>query len=272
MKLLTRLLPWLPRWGRAVAPGLIAVALLAACQSLSLQPQLPEALSASPALAVSGRHGWLPDRQALRFGAHSTGPRRLRQQWEQRQCPAGCSRFDLGVFAAEFDSRFSRARSRLQFTQEGEGAAPLAVEAVLVEEREEREWSWRVFGKTLHGGQGRELVHPYTGTLLPLSGDAPAWRFIVGEQQGMDTAVWLGWAESEAGQRIELRSLLSWTVRPGGGGLALPAGYLLESEGRAVAAVQLLGGGEVWFAPDLEPSLRQASAALISSLLLRPRR
>ncbi|RVU43901.1 hypothetical protein [Rubrivivax rivuli] len=54
-------------------------------------------------------------------------------------------------------------------------------------------------------------------------------------------------------------------------GLRLPVGFVLYSDGQALAALSLFGAGQgrVWMNPQAEPDLRQAAAALLSVLLLR---
>lgn len=46
------------------------------------------------------------------------------------------------------------------------------------------------------------------------------------------------------------------------------SGYVFESKGRPVAAVEVVNNGAVWFAPDLDPVLRAPVTAAMSSLLL----
>jgi len=267
----------------AAMPALRALLLalaLAACQSVQLRPELPDTLAASPALAVSGRTGWLPDRSPLRFGDFATSARRVAEQTTRVPCPAGCSRFNLGIFGVTFETQRTRARQTLVFTQEGPGAPALRVEAFQAREKEEREWTWQAFGLNLRDGQSKVFEQPFSGTLVPLAGAGPAWRFVLGNPvaptPGADAeaAGGLGFAESESGQRIELRALIGAAERTGGGRATLRAGYRLEIDGRTVGAVSVFGSGqgqgEVWLAPQIDPALRQAAAALISTLLLRP--
>lgn len=252
----------------------LAVALgLAACSSVPLQAELPPELAQATPLDVSGRQGWLPDRQPLRFGEFQTSGRAARADVQRRPCPQGCSRFDIGVLHTRFESRREQARQSLRFLQEAPDVAPLAVSGFQAQERELREWTWELFGARLRGRQGREVETPFTGTLLP-EGAAPAWRVVLGDAPLLVGPVppQLGWAESEDGQRIELRPLFGRAQPGSGGAQRLALGYVLESDGRALAAVavQGMGQGRVWLAAGLDAGKRQLAAALSTLLLLRP--
>ncbi|MFO1253130.1 MAG: hypothetical protein U1E77_18815 [Inhella sp.] len=246
---------------------------LSACSSVPLQAELPAELAGAMALEVSGRQGWLPDRQPLRFGDFHTSSRAARTELQRHPCPQGCSRFDIGVLNARFESRREQARQSLRFLQQAPGVAPLAVSGFQAQERELREWTWQLFGARLRGTQGREVETPFTATLQP-EGAAPAWRVVLGDAPLLVGPLppQLGWAESEDGQRIELRALFGRAQPAGSGPQRLALGYVLESEGRALAAVavQGLGQGRVWLAPELSAERRQLAAALSTLLLLRP--
>lgn len=45
-------------------------------------------------------------------------------------------------------------------------------------------------------------------------------------------------------------------------------GYVFETDGRPVAAVEVINNGAVWIAPDIDPTLRAPVTAAIASLLL----
>lgn len=46
------------------------------------------------------------------------------------------------------------------------------------------------------------------------------------------------------------------------------SGYIFESDGRAIAAVEVINNGAVWISPDMDDSLRGPVTAAISALLL----
>jgi hypothetical protein len=231
---------WLVRAACCLSLGL----LLPGCRSVSLLPQLPPELAAAQPLEVSGRHGWQADRQALRFGAYATSPRQKQLQTLRQGCAAGCQAFNLSQFGASVATRLETAQRHLRFTQSGPDAAPLAVQAFQSRDSETRDWAWSAFGKRISGSEGTRTEHPLVGTLTPLQGESVGWRFLFSSRDG--GKVLSGWAESEAGRRIELAALMGQAPGPAlaQAGLHLPVGYVLYGDGQALAALSLFGTGQ----------------------------
>lgn len=90
-------------------------------------------------------------------------------------------------------------------------------------------------------------------------------RLVLGSRAGLDLRGEL--LEKEGGPSLlTVRSLHKLEGSP----LRLdePAGYVLERDGVAVAAVETLNRGRVWLAPELDSSLRESAAAVLTALLL----
>lgn len=292
-----RALEALAGWGALAAlplgPG------LAGCAAAELEPRLPAALAGAPGWAVTGRQGWLPQRQPLRFGPYATGPRTLGGESRTQRCPRGCSAFQSGAWDVALRSRIRTTRHELQFRQHGPGGGALDVQALATSTLEEREWTLRALGLTLSQSEGWHSQGPWTGLLEPASPAAPAataapereaWRFAIDE--GVSGSTPCGQAQSESGRLLTVWPMAA-TVRPGpraepvpaapGPAAAprLPAGWWMgESEpgdrgtaahpGAAVAAVLAFGAGRVWLREGLDAERALVAAALASVLLVRP--
>lgn len=258
--------PLLPR-SFPIATAVFIATAASACIAKPVAVEPPAALAAVAPLAVGGRQGWLPGRE-LRFGDFATRELKRRGSTQAQPCPQGCSHVELGLYSRRFDEAFRSSTQRVSFTLVDGSGAEADVQLVQRVEEERREWITRWFGLPTDFGSDFVRRLQFAGTVQPAQAGRAGWRLVVA-----DTGPRLaGWAEDDTGQRLSLTPL-THLIGPRGpvalpvAGLAL--GYAFEREGRAVAAVALIGGGTVWLSPDLDADERLALAGLAALLLAR---
>lgn len=231
------------------------------------QIEPPASLAATPALPVSGRVGWRPQRE-LRFGPYATHELRRRSEQQRQSCPEGCSKTELGLYRHRFDEAFQTTTRRVSFAL---GTATGAeIEVAFTDQIDQHRVNWMTEWLGVQVEHRRTTIEHVSlmGKVRPL--DAPSgWRFVVWDE---GNGPFQGWAEDDAGQRLLLRPLQR--VMGGGRSAALNVpglvlGYAFELDGRAVAAVATEGPGQVWLAEDLPEPMRHALAGMAAALLLR---
>lgn len=246
-------------------------AALAGCAVTPTEVLPPDGLTAAPALAVTGRQGWMPGRE-LRFGDYATRDLKTRQQTRGTGCPNGCSTTDLGLYKHRFDEAFSTSTQRTRFTLVGPAGAEADVQLTGELDQHKREWLTRWFG--LPTSYGNELVRKvrFIGTVQPADPAQPGWRFALRDDTGTGLQL-QGWVADDLGRALVLRPLNQLAGRAGGPPVTLPGGalgYAFELDGRVVGAVATTGAGTVWLSPELPAEQRLAMAGLASALLLKP--
>jgi len=256
----------------------LALALLAtaACSVKPLRLQVPEGLAqTSTALSVTGRYGWRPDRQSLRFGDFSTGPRQNQQQVRAVRCEPTCTGIEIGGYAWRVEEGFRAVKQQLSFTQRGPAQAEALVLALYELSQQETRLLLRVMSVEVQTTTRQTRRAAFAGTVQPQRPDEQGWRFAIWFPDQLQTgAPDIGFIQSDAGQRIAIRHLSSWESQPRGSQLALkmglPMGFAFELDGVTVGAVSIVGDGQVWLRNDLAPSVRLALASLSSAVLARP--
>lgn len=251
---------------------LLTVALgLSACQSAQVVP--PEGLGA--AHRVQGIQGWMPGRQ-LRFAEFHTQGKvsglgvRTRSQGASVQ-----------GWAELAHRQVQASQKRLAFTLvQGDSGRQVLVSASGSLQGSETAWQLPTPLGALRLSQAQARQR-FLGTLLPSQGSEPlsAWRFELMSPEGdggRGTAT-LGWAHRDGDAPdaalllLPLRQLRSadgrYAIEAGAG--TEPLGFEIQRDGRALAALSKLNGGQVWFAENLDPDLRLACAGLMAALLLR---
>ncbi len=201
--------------------------------------EVPAALAAAAPMEVSG-HRVRTLNKPMAFGAYRvTGVREGAE-------------FSWSTEA--FGVRGGSARQRYRFVLEGpEG------EAREVECRSRSIEAWR-------GGWTVELTEAFSPRLAcGLRSEGKLLRLVLGSRAGAELRGALVGSEGEA-PLLAVRSLhrLEGSRLP----LGAPAGYALERDGAAVAAVETLNRGRIWLAPDLDEPTRGTAAAAAAALLL----
>jgi len=248
---------------------------MAGCSVKPLRLQVPEDLAqTSTALSVTGRNGWRPDRQSLRFGDFSTGPRQNQQQVRAARCEPGCTGIEIGVYAWRVEEGFRTAKQKLSFTQRGPAQAEAMVLALYELNVQESRLLLRVMAVEVQTITRQTRRAAFAGTVQPKQPDEQGWRFAIWFPDQLQTGVPdIGFIQSDAGQRITIRHLSGWEGQPRGNKIALkmglPMGFAFELDGVTVGAVSTFGDGEVWLRNDLAPSVRLALASLCSAVLAR---
>lgn len=249
---------------------LAVAAAVAGCTVTPLQVLPPDALAAVTALPVSGRQGWLPNRE-LRFGDYATRDLKSRARSRTTSCPNGCAAANLGLYKHRFDEAFSTATQRTRFTLVGPAGAEADVQFTDQLDEHKRDWMTRWFG--VPTDFGTELVSrtQFIGTVQPTDPAQPGWRFAL-RDEGSNGLQMQGWVEDDNGRRLVLLPLQRLAGRPGSAPFTLPGalGHAFQLNGRIVGAVATLGAGTVWLSPEMPPELRLSMAGLASALLLKP--
>jgi len=252
--------------------ALTLAAALAGCAIQPLNVLPPEALATATALPVSGRQGWMPNRE-LRFGDYATRDLKSRQKTSTTACPNGCSTANLGVYKHRFDEAFSTSTQRTRFTLVGPAGAEVDVQLTGQLDQQKRDWMTRWFGVPTDFGTEYVRHISFIGTVQPADPAQPGWRFALQDDSGPASRE-QGWVQDDTGRRLVLLPLQRLAGRPGSPAITLPGGalgYAFELDGRVVGAVATMGAGTVWLSPDLPPEMRVSMAGLASALLLRPK-
>jgi len=249
---------------------------MAGCSVKPLRLQVPEGLAqSSTALSVTGRSGWRPDRQSLRFGDFSTGPRQNKHQVSAARCEPGCTGIEVGVYAWRVEDRLRTVKQKLSFTQRGPAQAEALVLALYELNEQESRLLLRVMAVEVQTTTRQTRRAAFAGSVQPTQPAEQGWRFAIWfPDQLQAEAPDIGFMQSDAGQRITIRHLSGWEGQPRGNQFALkmglPMGFAFELDGVTVGAVSTFGDGQVWLRNDLAPSVRLALASLCSVLLARP--
>ncbi len=204
--------------------------------------RLPDALAGVERLPVQGRQGWkLLER--LEFGGCSV-------HGVQRSLAKGG---DLGLSVPGLAYEGSKRRQTFLFKLSGADASPWRGAAATNLRR-----------RALDVGFDIELRNK-SGFMALLSSDAlpdDSWTLDLAEKGERPLTGTL----SRNGEVIEVRGTnrLAGTFLP----LGETTGYIFESRGKPVAAVEVINDGAVWLSPELDPALRAPVTAAISALLL----
>lgn len=202
----------------------------------------PELASAEP-LEVSGSNPRTWNRP-IGFGSYRTST--VREGVE----------FSWSVEA--FGVRGGQARAPYRLVLEGPGGSSWEVEC-----RTRSIEAWR-------GGWSLDLTELFAPRLVcGVSGaaDGRLARLVLGSKGYQLRGVVHDPATSQVGPGVlTVRSVhrLEGTRVPSGE----PAGYVLERDGRPIAAVEVLNRGRVWLAPYLDAGTSQTAAATVAALLL----
>ncbi len=203
--------------------------------------EVPEALAAAAPMEVSGHRVRTLDKPMAFGGFRVVGVKEgVEFSWS----------------AEAFGVRGGSARQRYRFVLESPAGESREVEC-----RSRAIEAWR-------RGWTVELTEAFTPRLAcGVKSEGELLRLVLGSggsRAGLELRGALLAGESEA-QLLALRSLhkLEGTRLPFGE----PAGYVLERDGVAVAAVETLNRGRVWLAPDLDPATSGAAAAAAAALL-----
>lgn len=204
--------------------------------------KLPDSLAAVERLPVKGRQGWkLLER--LEFGGFAV-------HGVQRSLSKGG---DLGLAVPGLAYEGSKRRQTFLFKLSGADASPWRGAAATNLRR-----------RALDVGFDIELRNK-SGFMALLSSDArpdDTWTLDLAEKGERPLTGTL----SRNGEVIEVRG----TNRLAGTFLSLgeTSGYVFESRGKPIAAVEVINDGAVWLAPEIDPTLRAPVTAAISALLL----
>jgi hypothetical protein len=229
---------------RITAALLLALALItpAFAKLKEAAMRLPDALAQTDRLAVHGRQGWkLLER--LEFGdCHVHDVRRSLSKGG-----------DLGLSVPGLAYEGSKRRQTFLFKLSGADSSPWRGAAATNLRR-----------RALDVGFDIELRNK-SGFMALLSSDAlpdDTWTLDLAEKRERPLAGTLS-RNSEV-ITVTGTSRLAGTFLP----LGETSGYVFESRGKPVAAVEVINDGAVWLAPDLDPALRAPVTAAISALLL----
>lgn len=253
--------------------ALTLAAALAGCVVTPMEVLPPDALASVTALPVTGRQGWLPNRE-LRFGDYATRDLKARGRTRTKHCPNGCAEADIGFYKHRFDEAFSTSTRRVRFTLVGPGGAEADVQLTDQLDRQQRDWVTRWFGVPTDFGTEVTRHNQFIGTVQPAEPAQPGWRFALSADADHGSQL-RGWVADDTGRRLLLTPLRRLAGRPGSPPFTLPAGalgYGFELDGRVIGAVAVEGAGIVWLAPDLPADLRLSLAGLATALLLKPTR
>lgn len=204
--------------------------------------RLPDGLASAERLPVHGRQGWkLLER--LEFGD-------FRVHDVRRSLSKGG---DLGLSVPGLAYEGSKRRQTFLFKLSGAEASAWSGAAATNLRR-----------RALDVGFDIELRNK-SGFMALLSSDAlpdDTWTIDLAEKRERPLAGTL----SRNGEVITVTGTnrLAGTFLP----LGETSGYVFESRGKPVAAVEVINNGAVWLAPDLDPTLRAPVTAAISALLL----
>ncbi len=202
--------------------------------------RLPDELAQAPRLSVQGRQGWKLTEQ-LKFGDFSVHD-------VQRSITKGG---DLQIIFYEGSKR----RQTFGFTL-SEGGTPLWRRAAAT----------NLHRRALESDDGFEIElrnkSGFAVRLSPVAATDKVWTLELTEKGESPLQGTL----SQGYQVIAVRGTnrLAGTPFP----LGDTSGYVFESDGRAVAAVEVINDGAVWLSPNIDPALRTPVTAAISALLL----
>ena len=232
------LLPF--RWSTLFRSGVLLLILAhgtTGCASARMA--VPPSLASVPALPVSGRQGWKL-KESLSFGSFQVTA--VQRSWTRGS--------DLKVDAYERNRR----RQTFQFQLSENGTELLSARAQVNLRRQAVD-----VGADLEWQNQSSLEVRFQSTNPALSGSGVLVLQEQGERPLSGTLTW--------GSRI---IQVTGTDRLAGTPLPLgtTSGYTLTWEGRDVAAVDVIDGGQVRLADGLEPSLRAQLAATAAALLL----
>lgn len=225
--------------------ALVLVSLLALPAHAKLKEaamRLPDALAGAERLPVQGRQGWkLTER--IEFGD-------FKVHGVERSLSKGG---DLGLSVPGLAYEGSKRRQTFLFKLSGADDS-----------------TWRGAAATnlrrraLDVGFDIELRNK-SGFMALLSSDArpdDKWTLDVKERGERPLAGTL--SRNDVSITVTGTNKLAGTILPYGE----TSGYVFESAGRPIAAVEVINNGAVWLAPDLAPELRAPVTAAISALLL----
>lgn len=204
--------------------------------------RLPDSLAGVERLSVQGRQGWkLLER--LEFGGFAV-------HGVQRSLSKGG---DLGLSVPGLAYEGSKRRQTFLFKLTGADDSPWRAAAAT-----------NLHRRALDVGFDIELRNK-SGFMALLSPDArpdDTWTLDLTEKGEHPLAGTL----SRNGELIDVRGTnrLAGTFLP----LGETSGYVFESRGKPVAAVEVINDGAVWLSPELDPTLRAPVTAAISALLL----
>lgn len=249
-----------------LAAALLVSALLSACASTPIRLHVPASLAATPELLVSGRQDWSRlSGEPVVFGDYRA--EEVKKGW--RSTTRGRSGFGLGLAVGV--TRLSaheeqvKSRQKLEFRLVAPGAATATVHCLRAERGESvvLERQTRTTEGTMRVGEELELSLACTaeaedGSIWTLALDSRDPRFLSGTLTVGEKALRLRPSREVISPKAE------------GGVVRIPAaaGYLFETDGQTLAAVELFTPSVVRIDPLLPAEQRAALAGAAVALLL----
>lgn len=234
--------------------------LLAGCGAAP-RMQVPGPLTAAPEMPVVGRQAWTRlTGKPMTFGTYRA--EEIHLGWRSTRTSPG-SGWGLRVGNTRYAANEERTRSRqrLEYRLVAAGAAAATVQCLRAEEGEALVFSRRGEDResTLEVGERREIHFACAGE--PEAEGLEAWSLAL---DTTDPRYFSGTLTvGETAFVVDSTNRVSTGVR-----IPVATGFVVQDDGRPVAAVDVIDQGIVWIDPQLAPSHRTALAGAGVALLL----
>jgi hypothetical protein len=223
---------------------LIALVALMAVGCRMARMAVPQSLTAdAAAMPVSGRTGFNVFDESISFGPYNVTE--VHRGWKVKSS-FGFLGFSMNKARQSFE--FSIADTQQQGRAEVQCSTGV---------------KWKDIEGQLAGGTLTVNLQAHTLYACSIKTQDAVWQLLMNEETGQ--VVMSGvLTDGETELAVKGTTKLEGSSFP----LSDPTGYIIELDGRPVAAVEVINAGAVWIKPDLGPELRLPVASTASALLL----